>query len=60
VLRLTQGLSKMTLDIVRYHHERIDGSGYPEGLSGEEIPQEVLFVSLVDAPRCADQPAPVC
>ena len=28
----------MARDIARYHHEKFDGSGYPHGLSGEEIP----------------------
>lgn len=31
------------------HHERWDGSGYPQGLSGEEIPTEARIVALVDA-----------
>ena len=35
--------------IVRHHHERWDGSGYPEGLAGEEIPLEARVVAVADA-----------
>lgn len=35
--------------IIRSHHERFDGNGYPDGLSGEDIPIEVRIVSLADA-----------
>ncbi len=34
--------------IIRYHHERYDGSGYPYGLSGEEIPLEAQIVALAE------------
>lgn len=34
--------------IVRYHHERLDGSGYPEGLSGTQIPLLAQIMSVVD------------
>jgi len=34
--------------IVLYHHERIDGSGYPEGLAGDEIPEESRIIAVVD------------
>ncbi len=37
------------IPIVKYHHERIDGSGYPEGLKGNEIPLEARIVSVADA-----------
>ena len=33
----------------RYHHEKYDGSGYPDGLKGEEIPEFVRIVSVADA-----------
>ena len=36
-------------NICRYHHERWDGNGYPEGLSGEEIPICAQVVGLADA-----------
>ena len=36
------------LSIPRYHHERWDGKGYPEGLSGEDIPLEARIFSVVD------------
>jgi putative two-component system response regulator len=35
--------------IIRSHHERIDGKGYPDGLKGADIPFEVRIVSLADA-----------
>ena len=34
--------------IARYHHEKWDGSGYPEGLKGEEIPLIARIMSIVD------------
>jgi diguanylate cyclase (GGDEF)-like protein/putative nucleotidyltransferase with HDIG domain len=45
-------------DIVRYHHEKWDGSGYPTGLKGEQIPLIARIISVVDfydATRC-DRP----
>ncbi|MGA2966414.1 MAG: HD domain-containing phosphohydrolase [Terriglobales bacterium] len=35
-------------EIVRWHHERADGSGYPDGLHGDEIPQAVRIVGLAE------------
>ena len=35
-------------DICRYHHERYDGGGYPDGLKGDEIPIWAQVVSIVD------------
>ena len=35
--------------LVRHHHERIDGKGYPDGIGGDEIPTVVRIVSLADA-----------
>jgi diguanylate cyclase (GGDEF)-like protein/putative nucleotidyltransferase with HDIG domain len=45
-------------DIVRYHHEKWDGTGYPKGLRGEAIPLVARIISVVDfydATRC-DRP----
>ena len=33
----------------KYHHERFDGSGYPEGLKGKDIPEFVRIISVADA-----------
>lgn len=40
---------KKSMEICRYHHERYDGKGYPEGLKGDEIPISAQIVSVVDA-----------
>ncbi|RKD34207.1 HD-GYP domain-containing protein [Thermohalobacter berrensis] len=40
---------KDVVDIVKYHHERYDGKGYPEGIKGEKIPQEAAILSIADA-----------
>ena len=34
---------------VRWHHERIDGKGYPDGLSGDNIPEYAKIISVADA-----------
>lgn len=39
---------RITRDIVLYHHERWDGSGYPQGLKGEDIPLSARIVALAD------------
>ncbi|NLM47090.1 MAG: HD-GYP domain-containing protein [Firmicutes bacterium] len=36
-------------DIVRYHHERVDGRGYPDGLTGEDIPLGAKIICVADA-----------
>ncbi len=42
------GLEETTLHCVIHHHERWDGSGYPEGLVAEEIPLPARIVAIVD------------
>ena len=42
------GLNRTVLDIALYHHEKWDGSGYPCGFKGEEIPLEARIFSVVD------------
>ncbi len=39
---------KHLLPIVRWHHERLDGSGYPDGIAGESIPPLVRIISVAD------------
>jgi putative nucleotidyltransferase with HDIG domain len=36
-------------DVVRHHHERVDGLGYPDGLKGEEIPPLARIIAVADA-----------
>ena len=40
--------SKVMLNIVAYHHEFLDGTGYPNGLSGEQIPIEARIITVAD------------
>ncbi len=47
-LRENEPLIKIGYEICRWHHERYDGRGYPDGLKGEEIPIAAQVVSLAD------------
>ncbi len=39
---------RMAFNVTKYHHERFDGSGYPDGLKGEEIPLEARIMAVAD------------
>jgi putative two-component system response regulator len=41
-------MMKVAHEICRWHHERYDGNGYPDGLKGDEIPISAQIVSLAD------------
>ena len=41
-------LVKIAYEICRWHHERYDGRGYPDGLKGDDIPISAQVVSLAD------------
>ena len=59
-VRIMEGVQFLDQEIppVRHHHERFDGSGYPEGLKGDEIPLTARIIAVADAfvamtsPRC--------
>lgn len=48
ILNNTKEFSKIA-KYAKYHHERIDGKGYPEGLKGDEIPLISRIITVVDA-----------
>ena len=41
--------SQMMREAIEHHHQRFDGSGYPDGLRGEEIPLWARIIALTDA-----------
>ena len=47
-LHQDEPLVKVAYEICRWHHERYDGRGYPDGLKGEQIPISAQIVSLAD------------
>jgi putative nucleotidyltransferase with HDIG domain len=48
ILEPVRGLSDVIL-FIRHHHEHFDGSGYPDGLKGEQIPPEARVLAVADA-----------
>jgi len=38
----------LALEVIRSHHEKLDGTGYPDGLAGEEIPMVARIMAVVD------------
>ncbi|WP_374243178.1 HD-GYP domain-containing protein [Zoogloea sp.] len=48
VLMQTEGIGPVPLDITRHHHERLDGSGYPDRLAGEAISTMARMAAIVD------------
>lgn len=43
-----ESFKKVAENVAHYHHERWNGTGYPEGLSGEEIPIEARIMAIAD------------
>lgn len=48
LMRATGRVPEAALAIIRHHHERIGGHGYPSGMSGEAIPLNVMITALAD------------
>ena len=48
ILRNISGLPKELLDATLYHHERMDGSGFPNHVTGSEIPEIAYVIGLTD------------
>lgn len=48
MMRKAGGLSDEALDIIRYHHERVSGRGYPTGRGVNELSQAILAVAIAD------------
>lgn len=46
---IDERILKHAKDIAKYHHERIDGTGYPKGLKGEDIPISARVVAIADS-----------
>lgn len=48
ILLQAGGFDETVLTVVRHHHEMLDGSGYPDGLRGEAIPDIVRLITICD------------
>jgi HD-GYP domain-containing protein (c-di-GMP phosphodiesterase class II) len=48
----------LPVDAIRWHHERLDGTGYPDGLIGDQIPLDAQIVGVADAFEALTSPRP--
>ena len=48
ILEKTKEMPRLTVG-AHWHHERYDGRGYPDGLSGTDIPEEARIIAVADA-----------
>lgn len=48
LLRVTPGVPNAVIDMAHHHHERQDGSGYPQGLKGDQIPYLAQIGGMID------------
>jgi putative nucleotidyltransferase with HDIG domain len=55
---IAAGLQGKLIDFVRSSHERVDGSGYPDGLVGEQIPLGARVIAVCDAYDAMTSPRP--
>jgi HD-GYP domain-containing protein (c-di-GMP phosphodiesterase class II) len=58
ILERSSNISSAIIDIVRTHHERLDGSGYMDGLQGSEIPYYGQIAGIVDTYVAVTNPRP--
>ncbi|MGH8361798.1 MAG: HD-GYP domain-containing protein [Gammaproteobacteria bacterium] len=58
LLEGTSVVTQATFDLVRSHHERHDGSGYPDGLKENEIPTSAKIAGIVDSYDAITTPRP--
>lgn len=48
IIARSPGIERTVVDVVRHHHEYLDGTGYPDGLSGDQIPDLVRIATIAD------------
>ncbi|MDJ0956109.1 MAG: DUF3391 domain-containing protein [Arenicellales bacterium] len=58
MLEKAKGFSHQVIQTVRMHHERFDGSGYPQGLFGDDIPLLATISGIVDCYQAGISPRP--
>jgi HD-GYP domain-containing protein (c-di-GMP phosphodiesterase class II) len=58
ILGAVRGITPRVMDVVRCHHERFDGSGYPAGMRGLEIPTFAKIAGMVDCYDALVSPRP--
>lgn len=58
ILESCDGINDQILGLVQYHHERHDGSGYPHGLAGTQIPLLARVAGIVDTYDAITSPRP--